>query len=460
MTLPANADVVVVGAGFAGLSAARDLLRFGHEVVVFEGRDRVGGRSATTTIAGTPVDLGGSFVGPTQDAVLALAAELGCKTVPTYSRGKNLIRWRGRVRSYRSTIPRLSILELLDVSRIQWRFERACRQVPVQTPWTAPTAHKLDELTLDGWLRSVHASASTRDLMAIMARVTWGCEPQEVSMLHAVRYVKAAGGLGPMLDVKGGAQQDRFPGGTQQIAMRMANELGPRVVLNAVVRRIERHADGGVEVSSDRGQISARSAIVAIAPAHRAGIVFDPALPAEYQKLAQHWPQGKLSKAYAAYDTPFWRANGCSGEALSDEGPVFITFDVSPADEGPGILLGFTDARTFDPLPAADRRDRALAGFATLFGDAALHPIDYVDHCWGTEEFAPGGPTAAVPPGSWTTYGPWLREPVDGIHWAGTETADKWTGFLDGAVRSGKRAAAEVHRELSGAAGSATSDTG
>ena len=197
MTLPANADVVVVGAGFAGLSAARELVRFGHDVVVFEGRDRVGGRSATTTIAGTPVDLGGTFVGPTQDAVLALAAELGCKTVPTYSRGKNLIRWRGRVRSYRSTIPRLSILELLDVSRIQWRFERACRQVPVQTPWTAPTAHKLDELTLDGWLRSVHASASTRDLMAIMARVTWGCEPQEVSMLHAVRYVKAAGGLGP-----------------------------------------------------------------------------------------------------------------------------------------------------------------------------------------------------------------------------------------------------------------------
>ncbi len=428
--------------------------------MVLEGRDRVGGRSATTTIAGTPVDLGGTFVGPTQDEVLALAAELGCETVPTYSRGKNLIRWRGRVRSYRSTIPRLSILELLDVSRIQWRFERACRQVPVQTPWTAPTAYKLDELTLDGWLRSVHASASSRDLMAIMARVTWGCEPEDVSMLHAVRYVKAAGGLGRMLDVKGGAQQDRFPGGTQQIALRMAEQLGPRVVLNAVVRRVDRHADGAVAVGSDRGQIAAKSVIVAIPPAHRAGIVFDPALPAEYEKLTQHWPQGKLSKAYAAYDTPFWRANGCSGEALSDEGPVFITFDVSPADDGPGILLGFTDARAFDPLPAADRRDRALTGFATLFGDAALHPIDYVDHCWGTEEFAPGGPTAAVPPGSWTTYGPWLRKPVDGIHWAGTETADKWTGFLDGAVRSGKRAAAEVHRELSGAAGPATPDTG
>lgn len=179
--------------------------------MVLEGRDRVGGRAYTTTVAGVPVDLGATFVGPTQEAVTALAAELGCATVPTHNRGKNLIRWRGQVRSYRSTVPRLSILELLDVSRIQWRFERLCKQVPVATPWTAPSAHRLDELSLEGWLRSVRASASTRDLMAIMSRVTWGCEPGAVSMLHAVRYVKAAGGIGCMLDVEGGAQQDRFP---------------------------------------------------------------------------------------------------------------------------------------------------------------------------------------------------------------------------------------------------------
>jgi monoamine oxidase len=450
VTLSTNSDVVVVGGGFAGLSAARDLVRLGHDVVVLEGRDRVGGRSSTTTIAGTPVDLGGTFVGPTQHAVLALAKELGCETVRTHSRGKNLIRWHGRVRSYRSTIPKLSIIELLDVSRIQWRFERVCRRVPVNEPWTSSIADILDSKTLDEWLRYVHAGASTRNLMAIMARVTWGCEPEEVSMLHAIRYVKAAGGLGRMLDVEGGAQQYRFPGGTQQIALRMAEELGERVVLNAVVRRIERRSDGSVIVGSDRGDVTAKAVIVAIPPAHRAGIEFDPALPPEYEKLTEHWPQGNLSKAYAAYETPFWRANGCSGEALSDDGPVFITFDVSPSDAGPGILLGFTDARTFDPLPPQERREQALEGFVTLFGEAAGRPIDYIDHCWGTEEFAPGGPTAAVPPGSWTTYGPWLRKAVDGIYWAGTETADEWTGFLDGAVRSGKRAATEVHRALAG----------
>jgi monoamine oxidase len=447
MSIPTNADVVVVGAGFAGLAAARQLESLGHDVLVLEGRDRVGGRSSTTTIAGVPVDLGGTFVGPTQDAVLKLAAELGCETVPTYSRGKNLIRWHGKVRSYRSTIPKLSIIELVDVSRIQWRFERLRRQVRVSEPWSGATARRLDQITMEQWLRSVHAGASTRNLMAIMSRVTWGAEPDAVSMLHAVRYIRAAGGLGRLLDVKGGAQQDRFPAGTQQIALRMAEQLGERVVLGAPVQRIERRPDGTVVVGCTAGHVAARAVIVAIAPQHRAQIEFAPPLPTPYTELTRHWPQGTLSKAYAAYDRPFWRADGCSGEALSDEGPVFITFDVSP-ENGPGILLGFTDARSFDPLPAEQRRDQALAGFATLFGAAALKPVDYIDHCWGTEQFAPGGPTAAVPPKSWTTYGPWLRKPLDGIHWAGTETADRWTGFLDGAVRSGERAATEVAEAL------------
>ncbi|OCB54830.1 monooxygenase [Mycobacterium vulneris] len=448
MSIPTSTDVVVVGAGFAGLTAARALVRLGHEVVVLEGRDRVGGRSSTATIADVPVDLGGTFVGPTQDAVLALAEELGCRTVPTYDRGKNLIRWHGRVRSYRSTIPRLSMMELFDVSRIQWRFERLCRAIRVSEPWTSSNAQKLDELTLEQWLRSAGANASTRNLMAIMSRVTWGAEPDEVSMLHAARYVKAAGGLDRMLDVRDGAQQDRFPGGTQQIACRIADELGDRVVLNAPVGGIGRRPDGTATVSYPGGEVLARAVIVAIPPQHRTGIEFNPPLPRAYSELAENWPQGNLSKAYAAYDTPFWRTNGCSGEALSDEGPVFITFDVSPGDGGPGILLGFTDARTFDRLPPAQRREQALSGFATLFGDAALQPVDYIDHCWSTEPFAPGGPTAAVPPGSWTQYGRWLREPVDSIHWAGTETADEWTGFLDGAVRSGHRAAAEVAGRL------------
>lgn len=444
-------DVVIIGAGLAGLTAARELTRQGLDVVVLEGRDRVGGRTKPATCAGVPVDLGASFVGPTQDAVLKLAADLGCSTVPTYDTGAHLLRWRGKLRRYTGTIPKLGLLGLVDIGRIQWQFERIVGGVNLAEPWSSPAAAKLDSISLGQWLRSIRASAGSHDLMAIMTRVSWGAEPDEISLLHTARYVKAAGGLNRMLDTPGGAQQDHFPGGTHEMAVRMADELGGRIRLGAVVSRIEWSEDA-VAVMSSAGTVEARRAILAIAPAQRLDIDLAPAPPIEYQQLAQRWPQGALTKSYAAYSKPFWRDAGLSGQSLSDTGPVFITFDASPGSDagygGPGILLGFTDPRGHDALPPEQRRAAVLDNFVALFGPQAAEPIDFVDQRWGAETFAPGGPTAAVPPGSWTQFGSLLRTPVGPLHWAGTETADEWTGFMDGAVRSGQRAAAEVVAEL------------
>lgn len=194
---PWTVDVVVVGAGFAGLAAARELTRQGHEVLVFEGRDRVGGRSLTGRVAGVPADMGGSFIGPTQDAVLALATELGIPTTPTHRDGRNVIQWRGSARSYRGTIPKLSLTGLIDIGRLRWQFERIARGVPVAAPWDARRARELDDVSLGEWLRLVRATSSSRNLMAIMTRVTWGCEPDDVSMLHApATYARPAAWTG------------------------------------------------------------------------------------------------------------------------------------------------------------------------------------------------------------------------------------------------------------------------
>lgn len=273
--------------------------------------------------------------------------------------------------------------------------------------------------------------------------------PGRRSLLHAVRYVAAAGGLEHQLAVEGGQQQDRVVGGAQSIADRLAERLGDRVVLGVAVRRIEQD-DDGVTVETDAGAIRARSVISTTSPTHRRDIEFEPPLPAQTQGLDGTWPLGTLTKAFVAYERPFWREQGRSGEAILDTGAVFITFDVSPRVDGPGVLMAFCEPRKYDGFTAADRRRRVVEQLVELYGEQAAEPVDYVDHCWGQEAFAPGGPNPAVGPFAITTYGPALAEPHGRIHFAGSETAGMWAGTLNGAILTGQRAAHEVESDLAG----------
>ena len=440
-------DVAVVGAGLSGLVAARAVRAAGHTVAVLEAGDQVGGRVRSARVHGALVDLGGTFVGPTQDRVVALADELGVARFPTHGAGRNLVRWRGRVKRYRGTIPPVGPAALVDLARVRSRLGRLAASVPPGRPWEAPRAAWLDARSLGGWLRELRARASTRDLIAIVSRVTWGCEPDEVSLLHAAHYVAMAGGLDAMLDTAGGAQEQHFVEGSQALAARMADDLGPDGVrLDEPVTGIA-HDDAGATVVTGRGAVRARRVVVAVPPTMRQRIGFAPTLGPDHHALAQRWPAGVLSKAYAVYDTPFWRTERRSGQALADTGPVFITFDASPRDGSRGVLLGFIGgayAREYDALQPEERRERALASFADLFGDRAREPRGFVDQRWAAEPWLGGGPCAAPGPGVTLPYARCLAEPVGPIHWAGTETAARWSGFMDGAVRAGERAAAEV----------------
>jgi monoamine oxidase len=438
-------DVAVVGAGLAGLTAADQLLRAGHEVIVLEGRDRVGGRIRTTSVAGIDVDAGATWVAPGHTALRDLASRLDCQLVPQFHQGKGVLSFNGKrkVESASALAPWV----MLDLTRIMSALQKLADHVPVEAAWEHPQAKQLDSMSFGEWLTSRRALKGTRSFMGMICMVHWGAPVGDVSLLNVVRYIRTLGGLEHMLAVEGGDQQDRILGTAHTLVARLAEPLGSRVLLDAPVQHIAT-ADHEVTIEANGHTVEASYVIVTASPMHRSSIEFAPALPAQHYGLARSWRLGALSKAFVAYERPFWRAEGLSGEAMSDDETVFLTFDVSPAAHGPGILMVFCDARGFDACDEQERRRRVLQQLAHLYGEPARHAIDYTDFAWGNDLFAPGGPNPAVAPKAWTSFGRFLREPVGRVHWAGTETADETSGTMNGAILSGQRAAAEVAQRL------------
>lgn len=442
-------DVAIVGAGLAGLCAARDLTAAGCSTVVLEARDRVGGRVLNEPIGGGHVvEVGAQWIGPTQDRIAALAREVGVETFPTYARGENVIEWRGSPRRYRGTIPRINPAVLADVQQAQVRLNRMARSVPLDRPWAAPKAERWDAMTAHTWLARNVVTRPARDLLELAIEAVWATQPRDLSLLHLLFYVHSAGSLELLLDTEGGAQQDRFVGGSALLPLGLAERLGEEaLVTGAPVRRIE-HGDGSVTVHADGGRVvRARRAIVAIPPALAGRIVYDPPLPGRRDQLTQRMPLGTVAKCMAVYDEPFWRAQGLSGQATSDTGPVKLTYDNSPPQGTPGVLLGFLEgqrAREAGRMTTDERRRMVLDCFGRFFGDRARDPDHYVERLWAEEEFSRGCYGAHMPPGAWTGYGDALRAPIGPLHWAGTEVAEVWSGYMDGAVRSGEAAAREV----------------
>jgi len=364
---------------------------------------------------------------------------------PTYGGGENVIEYGGRLRRYRGTIPRLGPRVLWDIFVARRRFDRLARAVGAEEPWTAERAAELDGQTLAEWCERNVRTEVARELIGLAGRTVWGTGPEELSMLHVLFYVSAAGGFDKLIDTEGGAQQDRLDGGAQLLPLGLAESLGDRVLLDAPVRRVAQGEDG-VRIFADGVEVGAARAIVAVPPAIAARIDFEP-LPPGRPELAERLRPGALTKCMALYEQPFWRADGLSGEAVTDAGPVTLSFDSSPRDGSAGVLLGFVggpEARELAALPPSDRRAPVLTCFERLYGARAAQPLDYAEQTWSEEDWSGGGPTSNFGPGGWTESGPVLRAPAGRVHWAGTETATVWSGYMEGALQAGERVAAEV----------------
>jgi monoamine oxidase len=481
MTEQLEADVAIVGAGLAGLVAARRLVAAGKRPLVVEARDRVGGRLLNEEIGdGKVVEVGGQWIGPTQERLAALAAELGVGTFPTHDEGRHLIEMAGKVASFTGALTdarlglvrelsrAISPLALADFEQARGRLDRMAQEVPLEEPWMAPRAAAWDSQTFATWVgRNTHSEGARR-LFELATEAVWAAEPADVSLLHVLFYTHSGGGFNTLVGTGGGAQQDRFHGGSQRIALLMAEELGAeRVRLEAPVRLIE-HGETGVRIHAGRichpGEyksapaeegglvVSARRAIVAIPPTLAGRVAYDPPLPARRDQLTQRMPQGTVIKTMAIYERPFWREEGFSGQATSDTGPARVVFDNSPPDGSPGVLLGFLEGRLARQWGARDpdeRREAILAGHARLFGARAARPERFIERVWAEEEWTRGCYGCLMTTGGWTEYGRALRAPIGSIHWAGAETATVWNGYMDGAVQSGERAAAEALAALS-----------
>jgi monoamine oxidase len=442
-----SVEAVVIGAGYAGLTAALRLHQAGVEIAVVEARDRVGGRACTEVAAdGILVDHGGQWIGPTQARLRGLADEMGVETFKVYSEGKNIEFREGGVGYYTGPLSSSDPIAAADVIEAILKIEMMSLGVPLEAPWEAEKAVEWDSQTFQTWIDHNARSPRVAEAMTLFVQAVLCAEPRDISLLHVLFYVHSAGGVYSLVGVSGNAQDSRFRGGAQETANRVAAVLGDRVILGAPVRRLD-HGQSGVRVTHDGGDLRAERAVVALPPTLAGRLRYQPALPGYRDQLTQRVPMATTIKVHCIYNEPFWRADGLSGQVTSSGGMVQFTFDNSPETGSPGVLVAFIEAdqgRVWGRATAADRRAAVLSCLARYFGPRAAEPLQYLERAWHDEEYTRGCYGGLMPPGAWTSYGRALRESIGPIHWAGTETATVWSGYMDGAVSSGERAAAEV----------------
>ncbi|YAL82549.1 flavin monoamine oxidase family protein [Dermacoccaceae bacterium W4C1] len=453
------ADVVIIGAGLSGLIAARQVLRAGLEPLVVEASDRVGGRILSEQVApGVVLELGAQWIGDTHTRMQSLAAEFGIGTYRQFEDGEATYEFDG---------PGSPVLREAEFTRAHGSAQRAVEQVlrrldemastvSADQPWAAPNADEWDRITVAQWYDAQGLDGVGRELLEICTVGILAVPTSEVSLLGLLTNVATCGvGADLLSESEGGAQTMRFVGGTSRIPQALAASLGDRIVLDSPVTTLS-YRDDDVTVTCRTGlQVRARRAIVALAPTLAGRIMYDPPLPGLRDQLTQRMPQASATKMFALYDEPFWRADGLSGQLISTVGPARMSNDscMPPGESDAGILLGFLEgesSRVAARWSEQERRDAFVDELVRHFGPRAARPELVVEGGWVEREWTRGCYNANPGPCGWIHFGPALTAPIGPIHWAATETASQWSGYMEGAVEAGERAAAAVLASCSG----------
>ena len=443
---PRRVDVIIVGAGMAGLAAARTLRRSGKKVVVLEARDRVGGRVKAGKLAGHTIDLGGMWVGPSQTRLLDLLREYHIATMRQYLAGKGIVDFAGRKVTPDGEEFGFDAETQADYDRMLAKLNALVEQVPPDAPWAAPNAEELDDITMEQWLReNVHNDTLIR-VMNSEVRGLLTAEAWQVSLLYFLFYCRSGNSFEELAKYDNGAQMYLVPESMHQVAAAMGKELGDSLVLEAPVASISQDS-AGVTTVSEKGTWHSAQAIVALPLPLSSRIRYQPPLPPGREALTEQMPMGSVIKYWVAYEKPFWREHGMNGLLFTDTPPSSFLSEASPPESKPGFLVGFIDGRRalqWSGRPMEERKKMAVDLIVKYFGPQGEQPIDYIDQDWPADPWSRGCYGPSMGPGVLTTIGSALRARFGRIHWAGTETSPIWTGYIEGAMRSGERAAAEI----------------
>jgi len=467
-------DVIVVGAGISGLCAATALVKAGANTLVLEARDRVGGRTCSELVElveeeeggkkkkkkTIKCDVGGAYVGPSQDRILRIAKSLGIETYPVYIDGNSIIYLNGKKTEYpEGEVPHLPWRAVLDMNNLEREMDKLSEMVPSDKPLEAEHAADWDKITVKDWLDRSGWTQEAKAFLGSCIESLFCSELQEISFLFFLWFVRCNVGWRRIIDTKNAAQERKFIQGSQSISIALAVQLGNRVKLNSTVRCVE-WDEHGVTITSypsakDGPTIyRARYAIIALPPTLYSSLGFQPGLPALKSQMGQRMPMGSILKTNMYYKKPFWREKGYSGVIVCDEGPVLYGYDDCKLDGSAFSIMGFVNAKHGRKWLYYSREERQRAiceQYHTLFNDdEALEPIGYVEKNWSSEQYSGGCYFSVMFPNVMTHFGPILRESVGPIHFAGTETASRWMGYMDGAAQAGEREAHKVLKRLEG----------
>ena len=453
---PLDRDVAIIGAGPAGLMAARQLRAAGRSVAVLEARDRVGGRTWSDDVDGAFLEIGGQWVSPDQTELLKLLGELGKETFSRYREGDNVyLDPEGDSHLYRGESFPLPEETAQEIDRLIGILDGLAAEIGASQPWSHPRARELDTISLRDWLRSQSSDETACQNIGIFVAGGMLTKPaHSFSALQAVLMAASAGSFSNLVD-DGFILDRRVIEGMQSVSEAMASELGENVVfLNTPVRTIRwsdsaqtGSVDARVTVWSDRLTVRARHVIVAVPPNLYSRISFEPALPRLQQQMHQHQSMGLVIKVHAVYETPFWRTEGRSGTGFGAAEICQEVYDNTNYGDYRGTLVAFVSDERADEvfqLSAAERRRKILESLSRYHGEAALTPEVYYESDFGSEEWTRGAYAASYDLGGLHRYGANQLDPVGPIHWACSDLAAEGYQHVDGALRQGRRAAEDL----------------